>query len=148
MYPRCHDFSVLLYMIKLITPNTDDIFVTCYHEAAGEGTYYVSEHALVYVARGSLDVLLDGKPVATFGETECVFVRKDHRMTLVNYPSEEVGFHLSVFLFFPRHLLFEFYKTFSEKDLPKKAVRSNNSFLRISRSSLLTSLFDSFRPYW
>ena len=135
-------------MIKTFTPKPDDIFATCQLEAEGESSYLIRENALVYVARGSLDVLIDGITLTSVGENECVFVRKDHRMTLVHHPAENIGYHLSVFLFFPRQLLFEYYKTLHKADLPEKVERSKQCFLKIPKSSLLVSLFESFRPYW
>ena len=135
-------------MTTTITQNTDDVFATCQLEAEGESSYLIRENALVYVARGSLDVLIDGVTVASVGENECLFVRKDHRMTLLHHPAENIGYHLSVFLFFPRQLLFEYYKTLHEADLPEKVERSRQCFLKIPKSSLLISLFESFRPYW
>lgn len=135
-------------MTELITPQTSDVFATCYHQAGGESSFYVSENALVYVAAGKLEVLIDGENVATFSKGECVFVRKDHRMTLVNPPTADIDHHLSVFLFFPRQQLFDYYKTLHKLDLPQKVERSKKSFLPIPSSSLLSSLFDSFKPYW
>ena len=135
-------------MAEIIIPNTDDVFVSYAREAGGESCYYVKENALVYVASGKLDILLDDTPVAKFNKGECVFVRKDHRMTLVSYPVGEHELPLTVFLFFPRQLLFEYYKTLHEADMPVKVERSRKSFLHIPSSSLLSSLFDSFKPYW
>ncbi len=135
-------------MSENISPETKEVFVTCYHKSSGESTCYVSENALVYVAAGKLKVLIDGAEAATFNEGECVFVRKDHRMTLINYAAEGIDHHLSVFLFFPRQILFDYYKTLHKWDLPTDVERSKKSFISISRSSLLTSLFESFKPYW
>ena len=135
-------------MTNTITPNTDDVFATCHLTADGESSYLIRENALVYVARGSLDVLIDGVAVTSVAENECVFVRKDHRMTIMHHSADNIGYHLSIFLFFPRQLLFEYYKTLHESDLPEKVERSKQCFLKISKSSLLVSLFESFRPYW
>lgn len=135
-------------MTELITPQTNDVFATCYQKAGGESSFYVSENALVYVASGKLKVLIDGKPVASFSKGECVFVRKDHRMTLLNPEDPEIDHHLSVFLFFSRQYLFDYFKTLHKIDLPQSVERSRKSFLPIPSSSLLSSLFDSFKPYW
>lgn len=135
-------------MSKLIRPQTSDVFATCYHEAGGESSFYVSENALVYVAAGKLEVLIDGVKLASFGKGECVFVRKDHRMTLLNPVTADIYYHLTIFLFFPRQHLFDYYKTLHKLDLPQTVERSRKSYLPIPSSSLLSSLFDSFRPYW
>ncbi len=135
-------------MTQLITPQTSDVFATCYHKVGGESSFYVSENALVYVAAGILEVLIDGDKVATFNKGECVFVRKDHRMTLLNPFVADIDHHLTVFLFFSRQYLFDYYKTLHKLDLPQSVERSKKSFLPIPSSSLLTSLFDSFKPYW
>lgn len=135
-------------MTRLITPQTNEVFATCYHKAGGESSFYVSENALVYVAAGKLEVLIDGRSVASFGRGECVFVRKDHRMTLRNPVVPDIDYHLSVFLFFSRQYLFDYYKTLHKFDLPEKVERSRKSYLPIPSSSLLSSLFESFKPYW
>lgn len=133
---------------KSITLNKGDIFTTCYHRLAGESCLDVSEHALVYVARGSMEVLVDGERKALIEEKGCVFVRKDHRTTLVHMPSDDVGYHLSIVLFFPRHILFDFYRTLREEDLPKNIKGKCRSISTIAPSTKLSSLFDSFRPYY
>ena len=120
-------------MTTTITLNTEGVFTTCQLEAVGESSYLTRDNALVYVARGSLNVLIDGITVTRVAENECVFVRKDHRMTLVHYPAENTGYHLSVFLIFPRQLLFEYYKTLHEADLPEKVERSKQCFLKIQQ---------------
>lgn len=135
-------------MSTLIRPDTSEVFATCYHKSGGESSYYVEENALVYVGAGELEVTVDGEAVAGFSRGECVFVRKDHRMKLVNRAADDIDHHLTVFLFFPRQYLFDYYRTLHKWDLPEDVERSKRSYLRIPRSSLLTSLFESFKPYW
>lgn len=135
-------------MSTLIRPETSDVFATCYHKSGGENSFYVEENALVYVGAGRLEVMIDGEPMASFEKGECIFVRKDHRMTLVNKVADDIDYHLTVFLFFTRQYLFDYYKTLHKLDMPGNVERSKKSYLRIPRSSLLTSLFESFKPYW
>ncbi len=135
-------------MSTLIRLNTREVFATCEHREGGESSYYVEENALVYVGLGRLEVMIDGETMASFNQGECLFVRKDHRMTLVNPATDDIDHHLTVFLFFPRQYLFDYYKTLHKLDLPEDIERSKKSYLRIPRSSLLTSLFNSFKPYW
>lgn len=135
-------------MPEAIRPNTDEVFVSSRHDSDGESVYYISENALVYVASGEIDILIDGDLVANFKKGECVFVRKDHRMTLISYATGTVDYHLTVFLFFPRQYLFDYYKKLQTWDLPVIETPSDKVFINIPRSSLLTSLFDSFKPYW
>lgn len=135
-------------MTSPVNISSNDVFATCYHKHAGESSFDISQNALVYVAAGKLKVLIDGETVALYGPGECVFVRKDHRMTLINEPAEGVDYHLSVFLYFHRQTLFDYYKTLHKWDLPEDVERSKKSYISIPRSSLLTSLFESFKPYW
>ncbi len=134
--------------VKLVLPEGDEVFATCYHKSGGESSYFIREHALIYVAAGRLEVLMDGKVVASYGKGESVFVRKDHRMTLINNAADDIDYHLTVFLFFPRQYLFDYYKGLQNWDLPKNVERSKRSYLSVPSSSLLTSLFESFKPYW
>lgn len=135
-------------MSEPLIPNPDEVFVTYRHDNDGESVYYISENALVYVGAGEMDILIDGEAVANFKERECVFVRKDHRMTLISHANENVDHHLAVFLFFPRQILFDYYRNLQTWDLPEVVTPSDKSFINIPRSSLLTSLFESFKPYW
>ncbi|MBD5272183.1 MAG: helix-turn-helix transcriptional regulator [Bacteroides sp.] len=135
-------------MPKTINLTTEDIMTPCYHEMIGESYLDVSEHAIVYVARGSMEVLVDGVKKTMIKEKECVFVRKDYRTMLVQRPSDDVGYHLSIVLFFPRNILFDFYKTLREDDLPKKKMGKRQSITAIPASPKVSSLFDSFKPYY
>lgn len=135
-------------MSNTINLTTEDIMTPCYHEMTGESYLDVSEHAIVYVARGSMEVLVDGVKKTMIKEKECVFVRKDHRTMLVQRPSDDVGYHLSIVLFFPRNILFDFYKTLREDDLPKKKMGKRQSITAIAASPKVSSLFDSFKPYY
>ncbi len=81
-------------MSILIRPETSDVFATCYHKLGGENSFYVEENALVYVGAGKLEVMIDGEPMASFEKGECFFVRKDHRMTLVNKVADDIDYHL------------------------------------------------------
>ena len=56
-------------MQELIRLNTDEVFVTAGRDSNGESAYYISENALVYVASGKIDILIDGKAVANFKES-------------------------------------------------------------------------------
>lgn len=135
-------------MAKSSTLKTEEVFASYYHKDVGENSFNAIEHALVYAARGNVDVMIDGRQIAAIKEGECIFVRKNHRVSLIKYPSKDVGYHVSVVLFFPRRQLFEFYKALPDEDLPQKKPSDKKSVFKIERSSMLTSIFDSFRPYW
>ncbi len=137
-----------LHMVRSNPYNISEIFEAFYHKEKTESSFNMIEHTLVYVARGSMNVMIDGHKVSTVRENECVFVRKDHRIKVVKFPSEEVDYHVSVMLYFPRKRLFDFYKTISKKDIPTGISRSKRPVLKIERSPMLISLFDSFKPYW
>lgn len=135
-------------MSKVVTFNTEDIFTASYSKDMEGCHFRLSEHALLYVARGSMKVMIDGMVVSAVKENECVFIRKDHRVSIEKHPSPEMGYHVSVMLFFPRGLLFDFYKSLSHANIPDNICRSKKTVLKIRQSPMLVSLFDSFKPYW
>jgi AraC-like DNA-binding protein len=137
-------------MSKSIILRTEEVFKTFKDRNTDESNFVATEHALIYVARGNIDVLFNGHLVAAVKENECFFVHKDSHITLVKYPSNEVGYNFFVMLSFPRHILFELYKTFPEEDLPKKKkiTRVKDAVVKFNSSSMITSLFAAFRPYW
>lgn len=135
-------------MDKTYSIDSDNIITACYRELKDESSFKASDHALVFVARGWMHVAIDGNPVATVGEDECVFIRRDHRLSLIKYPSAETGFHMSIVLFFPRKFLFDYFRSLKPGEVPSNVRRSPESILKISRTAALSSLFESFRPYW
>jgi AraC-like DNA-binding protein len=137
-------------MSKSLILRTEEVFKTFKDKNTNESSFVAAEHALIYVARGTIDVLINGHLATAVKENECFFVHKDQQITLVKYPSAEVGYSFFIMLSFPRHILFELYKTFPEEDLPKKKKISHakDAVLKFNSSSMLTSLFDGFRPYW
>ncbi len=128
--------------------DSENVFATCCHKPNGKDSFYLSANTLIYVASGEFNLLINDKSVATVSTGECIFLRKDHHITLISNYINELGYNLAIFLFFPRQTLFDYYKTLYKWDLPKSVERSKKSFIIIPRSSLLKSLFDSFKPYW
>ncbi len=47
-------------MSKVVTFNTEDIFTASYSKDMEGCHFRLSEHALLYVARGSMKVMIDG----------------------------------------------------------------------------------------
>ncbi len=137
-------------MSKAPILRTEEVFRTFKDRGTVEVSFVATEHGLIYVARGHIDVIINNHLAASVKESECFFVQKSQQITLIKYPDSDPGYSFSIMLSLPRHILFEFYKTFPEEDLPKKqkSYSPKDTVDKFNSSSMLTSLFEGFRSYW
>lgn len=143
-----HPYNLQIQGAGEMLPRADEVFMCIRHESEGRDSFYLSENTLVYAGAGRLEVEIEEGESVILDKGECVFIRKEHHISLINRRYTEIPYHLTVLLLLPRQLLFDYYRTLRSTDLPEKVVRSDKAFLRIPRSSLLSSLFHSFRPFW
>ena len=111
------------------------------------GPQQLKEHTLLYIRSGRAEVVCDDRRTPlTAGD--CVFLRKDHRLTVDAWAPEEGGVPFqSVALFFCRKFLHSYYRTLRPEDLPRDAQRSREPVLKIPAGPELESLFLSLTPY-
>ncbi len=131
-----------------MNPETNEVFAACVHNGTEESSFYISENTLVYVSSGEWNVNIANLSSVTINEGECIFIRKDQHFILKTFSPENNSRAVAVLLSFSRQILFDYYKTLYKLDLLKNVERSHKSFTTFRQSSLLTSLFDSFKPYW
>ncbi len=106
----------------------------------------VKEHALVYVYSGEL--LLEEKTKKTKITTgECVFLRRDNRITMTKQPKGDEKFK-AIFMIFKRNFLREFYQSFDKTQLPKEIEKHTPSVIKLPRTPDILSLFQSMTPYF
>lgn len=124
------------------------MFQVRHHQHGDACLYHAADNTLIYIAEGHFDIMVDYAPAASLDKGECLFVRKGHVVSLVNSDEPSAATPVSVILSLPRQILFDYFKTLHHDDLPTLVEPSKSIHRVLHRSSLLTSLFDSFKPYW
>lgn len=126
--------------------NYNDIFFSFFYDDSGSCTHRSREYAVNYVYSGRM-TLDNGKEQIHVEKGECVFIPRDHRITL--YKQTHNGErYCGIFMMFTRHFLREMYNL-SEKwnvaaDTPKLDTRA----IKLPRTAELTSLFASMTPFF
>ncbi len=126
--------------------NYSDIFFSCY---TGEerGCYpKARDHMLVYVCSGEM-LLHAGQDEIKVHSGECVFVRRDNRVSITKQPKGEERF-IGISLVFSRTFLREFYRAIDRKSLPLQARKRDPGIVKLPRTPAVTSLFQSMLPYF
>lgn len=106
----------------------------------------VRDHLMVYVYHGILE-LKQGKETITITEGQCVFVRKNHKISLIRKSDDEIPFS-AVFLVFSRTFLREFYRNICKSQLPENLNDPDtNKLIYVKPTPDILSLFHSMVPY-
>jgi len=103
------------------------------------------DHLLVYIYSGEFS-LHDGINEHTFGNGNCVFIRKNHR-TKFSIRTGESDHIKIVFLIFNRNFLIEFYQQIDKLCITGRHTNFSDSFLTIPIRADIESLFYSMIPY-
>lgn len=126
--------------------NYSNIFFSCYtgNERGCRGM--VEDHTLVYVCSGEM-LLEEGKNTLKIRKGECVFLRKDNRVSLTKQPKGKEQF-IGISLIFSRAFLRDFYQTIDKKNIPLQVRKQSSSIVRLPQVPAITSLFQSMLPYF
>ncbi len=127
--------------------NYSGIILSHIHRDNCKCSFSVGEHTLIYLHSGVLEIEEQGKKVR-LSPGECVFVRKDHRVTLNKCADGAENPYQSIALAFNRKFLLDFYRSLSQESIPKCARRSRKSLMRIPSRPDVVSLFQSLKPYF
>lgn len=105
------------------------------------------EHVLLYVHTGRREVTAPNVNTRV-DAGECVFIRKDHRLTLSKHTLEDGTPFQGIALMFDRKMLLDYYKKLGDGQLPKGVRRSKKSIYKIGRRPDTISLFQSLTPFF
>jgi len=126
--------------------NYYDIFFSYYFNNERSCTQMITDHMLVYVYSGEL-ILEEANEKIVVHKGECVFLRKDNRVSMTKQPYEEEQFK-GIFMIFKRNFLRNFYQTLDKKELPYKAEKNKQSVIKLPKAADIESLFHSMNPYF
>lgn len=124
-----------------------NVFIANYFTNDQECTHTNTEHTLIYLCSGVLEITDHGK-ISTLHAGDCAFMRRDNRMTLQKRIIDGTSYRSRV-LKFTRKFLQEFYQNIDKSTLPEKSKRDTKS-LRILPPDRpdIKSLFESVIPYF
>lgn len=125
--------------------NYNNIFFSFFYDDESGCIHRSHEYAMNYVYSG--EMLLDnGKEQIHVGRGECVFIPRDHHITMYKKTCDGERY-CGIFLSFTRKFLREMY---GKLELPKMAVDTPKieQALRLPKTAEITSLFASMTPYF
>lgn len=106
----------------------------------------VRDHIMLYVYHGVLE-LRQAHEVITIKAGECVFIRKNHKVSMTRKSDDEIPFS-AIFLVFSRTFLREFYRNICKSQLSKDLKDCDtNKLIYVKRTPDIDSLFHSMVPY-
>ncbi|MDE6341827.1 MAG: AraC family transcriptional regulator [Muribaculaceae bacterium] len=124
-----------------------NVFIASYFTDDKECAHANSEHTLIYLVSGELEISDNGKKIILH-PGDCAFMRRDNRMMLQKRVKDSVPYH-SIVLKFNRKFLREFYSGIDRRTIPKGAKRNRKSLMRLpSDRPDIKSLFESIIPYF
>lgn len=125
--------------------NYSDIFFSCFFDNATVCQDRAMNHSLNYVLSGEM-LLDDGQKKVHVRKGECVFIRRDHRVTFYKQPHGGEQY-CGIFLMFTRNFLREMFNKL-QPDLDDDTPKLNASIIKLPRHPEIESLFGSMTPYF
>lgn len=126
--------------------NYENVFYSFYYDDAGGCVHRSLEYAMNYVYSGEM-VLDTGKEQIHVGAGECVFIPRDHHITLYKRPSGGERY-CGIFLNFTRRFLREMYARPETFAVPADTSKMEPEVVKLPRTAELASLFLSMTPYF
>jgi AraC family transcriptional regulator, exoenzyme S synthesis regulatory protein ExsA len=126
--------------------NYYDIFFSYYFNNERSCTQMIHDHMLVYVYSGEM-VLEEGGKKVVVNKNECVFLRRDNRVSMTKQPKGEEQFQ-GIFMIFKRNFLRNFYQNMDKKGLPLEAEKLKPSVIKLPPAADIESLFHAMKPYF
>lgn len=126
--------------------NYNDVFFSFFYDDVSGCTHRSREYAMNYVYSGEM-ILDNGKEQIHVGKGECVFIPRDHHITMYKrtFNGER---YCGVFLNFKRNFLREMYSKLEQHKIPATTPKLDSGVIKLPKSAEITSLFASMTPYF
>lgn len=105
----------------------------------------IRDHRLIWLFSGEY-VVEGGRNRVVVGPGQCVFVRRDNRLSMSKRENTKEPFR-GVILNFKRNFLREVYQQIGKSNLPFNAPKQKQSVIRLPETPEIKSLFLSLAPY-
>jgi AraC family transcriptional regulator, exoenzyme S synthesis regulatory protein ExsA len=106
----------------------------------------IENHALMYLYSGEL-LVEEGNKQTKIHSGQCIFIRKDNRVTLTKKPSGDEQFR-TITLVLTRNFLREFFQTMNRNEFPSNVRKFKQSLIKLPKTPEIESLFQSMTPYF
>lgn len=131
--------------LKLIF-NYNHVFYSFFYDDTSGCVHRSREYAINYVYSGEM-ILDNGKEQIRVGKGECVFIPRDHHITLYKKTCDGERY-CGIFLNFTRPFLRKMYSTFESYKVPAHTPKLKEGVIKLPKTVELTSLFASMTPYF
>ena len=127
--------------------NYQNVFFSFFYDDADACVHRSKEYAMNYVLSGEM-VLDDGHRQIHVGKGECVFIPRDHRVTMYKKASGGEQY-CGIYMCFTRPFLREMYgKYAAHKERKGGMERFAPGVMKLPASAEIESLFASMKPYF
>lgn len=126
--------------------NYNDVFFSFYYDDTSGCIHRSREYALNYVYSGEM-ILDNGKEQISVKKGECVFIPRDHNITMYKktYEGER---YCGIFLCFTRNFLRQMYGKLEQHKVPSTTPKQDEGVIKLPNTTELSSLFASMIPYF
>ena len=123
------------------------ISFSCIHDETIREEFSLKDHALIYLIGGNLEI---SGPDRSFRllSGECLFVRRDCRLTLIKSCGPKGEPFKAVTMVFGRRFLLAYYRRSRPEIAPVSAVRPESPLRKIPARPDVSGLFQSLLPYF
>ncbi len=131
--------------MKLIF-NYEGIFYSFFYDDISGCVHRSKEYAMNYVYSGEM-ILDNGKEQIHVGKGECVYIPRDHHITMYK-KTKDGERYCGIFLSFTRNFLRESYMKFEQYKIPANTPKLENGIIKLPKTAEITSLFASLTPFF
>ena len=126
--------------------NYNNVFYSFFYDDTSGCTHRSREFAMNYVYSGEM-VVDNGHERILVGKGECVFIPRDHHITLYKRTCDGKRY-CGIFLMFTRAFLKEMYDKFGRREIPADTPKLDSGVIKLPRTAEIASLFASMTPYF
>ena len=126
--------------------NYNDVFFSFIYDDRSGCVHRSREYALNYVYSGEM-VLDNGEEQIHVGKGECVFIPRDHHITMYKRTCNGERY-CGIFLMFTRTFLRKMYGQFGQRSFSASTSKVNAGVMKLPQTAELASLFSSMTPYF
>lgn len=126
--------------------NYNNVFYSFFYDDTSGCTHRSREFAMNYVYSGEM-VVDNGHERIHVGKGECVFIPRDHHITLYKRTCDGERY-CGIFLMFTRAFLKEMYDKFGRREIPADMPKLDSGVIKLPRTAEIASLFASMTPYF
>ena len=131
--------------MKLIF-NYENVIYSFFYDDISGCIHRSREYAMNYVYSGEM-ILDNGKEQIHVGKGECVYIPRDHHITMYKKTADGERY-CGIFLNFTRNFLREMYTKLEQYKVPANTPKLKSGVIKLPKTAEITSLFASLTPFF